>query len=409
MKSGPLTTARARAYGAGVRTISAVSLASRVAWWLVAWGALLASPALHAYSNDIDMSGLAKWQGDCDPFGSRACQPVREPGSNQVVADQDAFDGLVQEMGVVLAPRDFGVAKTPGQAGMDVTLDLAVHRINNHHSYWGRTLERSARKSRRETVLPVMETGQFWVKKGLPYSLEFGVGGMSLLESRIVALGAMGKWTLNEGWFWLPDVSLTTSANRTLCLDLPSAPPMNSTESAAGTTWTSCNSDLDLLMATAGANISKTFAFLGSFTLTPFAGYQKVFVHAFAPVIDRDESNNDRVGDTFTFRDYRMWGDFVGQECGESGTDITDCFIEKKNTVPLPQFYNLLTHRNKLYAGLRLQFWALQASLLGEVTHVRGTRVVVQDPTVAPDYMGFKGINLPDFQLAGTLRVGIVF
>ncbi|MEW5849034.1 MAG: hypothetical protein AB2A00_09470 [Myxococcota bacterium] len=387
----------------------------RVGFWLCLCGVVTVAPGASAFSNDVDMSGLAKWEGNCDPFGKADCQPAKKAdagGTQRVQADQEAFDGLVEELAVVMAPRDVDSARTPGQAGFDVGLDVTLHHINNHHDYWARSLERSARKGPKDLVYPYMGTAQATLKKGLPYSLEIGAGLTYLMESRIFGMGVLGKWTLNEGFFWLPDIALTGSASHVLCVGLPTTPP---TGNSTYTTLTSCGTDLNMITASGGLVISKSFAFLGMFTLTPYAGWQKVFVHAFGPVVDSDESNNDRTGDTFQFRDYKMWGDFVGQRCGEADAEVTDCFLDKDGT---PQLANLFTHRNKLYAGLRFHFSVLQALLQTEVTHVRGTRFDVASPTLRSSNSGIsdvivpdalQGVTTPDLQYAATLRVGLLF
>ena len=370
--------------------------------------ALLAWPAAAgAYPNDIDFSGLAKWQNGCDPFGKEDdCQLERN--GTAAVPDQRAFDGLMEELAAVMAPRWAGPAKTSGQAGFNVVAEITAHRINNHHSYWGRALERSARKKDRDVVLPVMGTMQGWVGKGLPYGIEVAAGGTYLMESRIAALGVQGRWALNEGFFWLPDFAITGGANRVLCLGLPSQPPLTERERTLGTTKTSCTNDLTMFTLTTGAVVSKTFSLLGMVTLTPFAGWQKVFLHASGPTVDTDESSNDTnlVGEKFRFRDYKMWGDFVGQDCGEADATAQDCITDHTGT---PQLANLVLRRNKLYGGVRVHFSVLEATLQTELTHIRGTQWDLTGVTFDGSTGGLRGVTTPDLQLAATFRLGFLF
>ncbi len=366
---------------------------------------LAAAPAARAYPNDVDFSGLARWQDGCDPFGKTPCEPLRDGA--RTLPDQKAFDGIVEELGVVMAPRDVGPASTGGQSGFGAAVEVSVHRINNQHNYWARSLERSARKDNQDAVYPAMGTTQVWLKKGLPYSFQVAAGGTYLLESRVMALGAQGKWTLNEGFFWLPDVALTLGANKTVCLGLPSLPPTSDGERTAGTAATSCANDLDLFTVTAGAVVSKTFALLGMVTVTPYAGWQKVFVHAFSPYVDQDETTNDRTGETFRFRDYKVWGDFVGQDCGEAGSTTQDCFLERGTN--MPQILNVIGRRNKLYAGVRVNFSILEATLQAEATHIRGTRWDIGSPSFVGQNARLTGVVTPDWHMGGTFRVGLLF
>jgi hypothetical protein len=371
-----------------------------------------ASPA-GAYPNDVDLSGLVEHEGGCDPFASDGanCEPLKD--ASGAVPDQQAFDGLMEELAVILAPRDVGLAKTPGQAGFDVGAEVTLHRINNQRDYWARTLEQSTHWDRateaRPPVYPAMGTAQFWAKKGLPYSFEVGAGATWLLQSRMVAPGVMAKWTLNEGFFWFPDVALTAGANRALCVELPSTVPFNDVERASGTTPTSCGTDVALLTATLGAVVSKTFAFAGMLNVSPYAGWQKVLLHAFSPQLDRDEHTNDKTGETFRFRDYKFWSDLVGNACGEAGTDVGDCVMDRSGTTPLPQVHRWFTHRNKLYGGLNVQFAILQAQWQVEMTHIRGTGWKVESPAVNTAKLALVGVSTPDVHFASTLRLGFRF
>ncbi|MBI5494246.1 MAG: hypothetical protein HY904_04410 [Deltaproteobacteria bacterium] len=366
---------------------------------------LLLAPGLAgAYPNDVDYSGLIQWEGGCDPYGKDTCNPVKD--GNNVIPDQRGFDGLAEEMGVLLAPRDVGPASTGGQAGFDLAAEVSIHTINNRHNYWAHSLERSARADKPDVVWPGMGSAQVWLKKGLPYSFQVAGGFTQLFETRIMALGLQGKWTLNEGFFWFPDLALTVGASKSLCLGLPSIPPTTDSERSAGTTRNSCSNDLDLFTVTTGAVVSKTFSLLGMLTVSPYAGWQKIFVHSFSPFIDRDETTNDRAGETFRFRDYKIWGDVVGQECGEADVSVSRCLTETDGT---PQVANLFLHRNKLYAGLRFHLSLLEATLQGEVTHVRGLGWSLENLSFYPESVRLSGVGMPDLQMSATARVGFLF
>jgi hypothetical protein len=364
------------------------------------------APAAWAYPNDLDYSGLVKTQGDCDPFSTKGeCEPLKN--GDKVVPDQRGYDGLVEELGTIMAPRWVGAAGTPGQAGFDLGAEVTVHKFNNQHSYWSRALERSAvQKANRDFVYPVMGTAQLWLRKGLPYGLEGALGGTYLLESRMFALGAQGRWALSEGFFWLPDFALTGGINRVLCVGLPSQPPLNATDSANGTVRQACGTDPGIWTAALGATVGKTFSLLGMVTVSPFVGWQKIFVHASSPYVDQDETTNDRTGEAFRFRDYKVWGDLVGQDCGEAETTVQDCITASDGS---PQLANLFLRRNKLYAGLRARFAVLEATVQGELTHVRGTEWAVDGVAVDGEVARLRGVKMPDLQYAATFRVGLLF
>ncbi|MFH1807242.1 MAG: hypothetical protein ABIJ09_00755 [Pseudomonadota bacterium] len=242
-------------------------------WPVVLASALFASLAWAA-PNDIVLTNLV--QRDANG------QPMKNPNTDLVMGDQDAFKGLTTELGLVFSPRSLAPSETPGHAGFDIGLDYTLHFIQPSNSYWADSTERGQAG---RTMPPVLQTLGVRARKGLPFSLEVGGGGQYLFESHMYAVGADIRWALNEGFIWLPDLAVTLSVNRLLG-----------------------NDQIDLTVASAGAQISKTFGLFGMMRLAPFAGYNYVAINAASAVIDPDPRSADDIGGNFTFDQVSILG-----------------------------------------------------------------------------------------------------
>jgi hypothetical protein len=124
------------------------------------------------------------------------------------------------------------------------------------------------------------------VRKGLPYSLELG-GRIGWLEkSRMFVGGIEVKWALNEGFTYLPDIAI---GGRLLKL-------INSR-------------DLDLTTGGFDVSVGKQFAVAGMLTLTPYAGWNLMFVGASSTPVDfnpdrtlaQSETQSEQFKDIYVF------------------------------------------------------------------------------------------------------------
>jgi hypothetical protein len=162
------------------------------------------------------------------------------------------FRALASELGVVLAPKPLSPAESLGWSGFNVSLDFAFTSISNKSAWW------QAAEGQPPAFLSTITA---FVRKGLPVplpSFEVGAGLTHLFESQMFVLGLYAKWTLNEGFHkipFLPDLSVRGSGGRAL-----------------GTR------ELDLTNAAVDVTLSKPFGIAGSVALTPYAGYQVLFL-----------------------------------------------------------------------------------------------------------------------------------
>jgi hypothetical protein len=111
------------------------------------------------------------------------------------------------------------------------------------------------------------------LRKGLPFSLEVGARMAWIEKSRMAAATGEVKWAINEGFTYLPDVSLRGSLTKLLS-----------------------PKDFDLTAAGADLALGKEFAIGGMITLTPYIGWNLVWVGASSNTIDFTPSRSYEEG-----------------------------------------------------------------------------------------------------------------
>lgn len=219
---------------------------------LLAAGAALtlAAPRAEAYDKDPVLRRLADRQAVPLDNG--------ETGFN-ALPNTDDFRGLSRDLGLVFAPRYLAPAETLGEAGFDVGFNASLSTVDGAAEYW-RGLDGQSDPGNFYTL-----TAQ--VRKGLtiPYLVSLEVGGSVtwLLESELVAMGTDVKWALNEGFYYLPDFAVRGSLTN-----------------VAG------SSDLNLTTAGFDLSISKSWGLFGFVNITPYAGYNRLWVISSSRLLD---------------------------------------------------------------------------------------------------------------------------
>jgi hypothetical protein len=118
------------------------------------------------------------------------------------------------------------------------------------------------------------------VRKGLPWSFELGARGMWIQSSRMGAATLELKWALNEGFTYLPDIGVRGSITKLV----------NSR-------------DFDLTAGGFDLGIGKQFAIGGMVTLTPYVGWNLIFVGASTSNIDFNPGRTQIQADSAVFQD----------------------------------------------------------------------------------------------------------
>jgi hypothetical protein len=124
------------------------------------------------------------------------------------------FRSLMSELGMVLAPRVAMPADTLGIAGLQVSGDLSLTRIDHNAAHWNGVEGVSPLNPQASRPDEWLTTVGAFARKGIIPALELGAGAIHLLDSRMVAWQGYAKVALQEGFDdWpLPSLAVRGSA-----------------------------------------------------------------------------------------------------------------------------------------------------------------------------------------------------
>lgn len=187
--------------------------------------------------------------------------------------DQEMFERLVSEYAVAMAPPSAGPARSLGARGFQLTLDMTVTGIDSGAKYWVRgtegaqKLQTGASFGQNPAPSPVLIWNRLQVRKGLPFGFEAGAALGQGIDTSMWTMGLMLKWALFEGFHThlgrLPDVAIQGGYSRSVG-----------------------SSQATLQVATLDLSLSKPFVVEHTWTVTPLAGVQTLFVDVRSGVVD---------------------------------------------------------------------------------------------------------------------------
>lgn len=213
---------------------------------------------------------------------------------NPIQPDDESFRSVMSELGVIFAPDVLSPAETLGFGGFHVGIQFGHTTINRlrdanpdipelRHRFWraaeavsdaayatGDSIYDEAAKRRIDDELPstFAHTVTFMVRKGFWFplpSFEIGAGVKHLFGSKMWSAIVTAKLALHEGFQGLP---------------LPALAVRGTGSRVFGT------EGFGLTLGALDASISKAFGVGSTFTLTPYAGYQLLWIVATSDVID---------------------------------------------------------------------------------------------------------------------------
>ncbi len=252
----------------------------------------LLSSEVHAGKYDLDLTAL----GDVDDDGN-------------VTPDRTAFRSLASEVGTVIAPQPVDPGDTLGLSGFALSADLTLNTISDQADYWTSTASGNPDK-----IIPSL---QVMGRKGLWPGLEVGAGASHVFDSKMWAINGYGKIALHEGFHHLP---IPTIAIRGMFSQLLGS------------------KDFKMTTASVGAVISHVFGVGSTVNITPYAGYQALFVLARTGVIDSTPGVDEYLGET--------------QPCdnGDPECTVTSEFVFERQRIV----------RHRPYLGFRVIFAVLR-------------------------------------------------
>jgi hypothetical protein len=237
-----------------------------VAMLVTAW---LIVPASRASAHDMDLalSRLRRGAEFCEDDGIAVALYASH------CKDQEAFERLLAEYAVAMAPPASGPARTLGVGGFQLTLDMTVTGIKAGETYWARgtegseTLPRGATVGKNPAPSPVLLWNRLQVRKGLPFGFEAGAALGQGLDTSFWTLGVLLKWALFEGFRThlgrLPDVAIQGGYSRSVG-----------------------SSQATIQLATLDLTLSKPFVVEHTWTISPLLGVQTLFVDVRSGVVD---------------------------------------------------------------------------------------------------------------------------
>jgi hypothetical protein len=174
-----------------------------------------------------------------------------------ITKDDNEFRSLSSELGTVVALQPMDPADSLGLSGFAVSADVTLNTISSNERFWTEPTGGSA-----DGVVP---TVQLMGRKGLWPGLEIGGGATHVFDSSMWAMGGYGKFALHEGFHHLPIPSIAVRGSFSRLLGAK---------------------DFNLTTASVGASISHVFGLGKTFSLTPYAGYEALFVISRSQVLD---------------------------------------------------------------------------------------------------------------------------
>ncbi len=183
-------------------------------------------------------------------------QKLGNPFESGTTFDRSAdgnFRVFARQLGAAITSVNLAPPETLGHAGFAVSAEVSVLPLG-------------------KTAVPLPTQGAFngtlilpsiHVRKGLPFSFEVGARLGWLEKSRMGTATLEAKWALNEGFAYAPDIAVRGNITKLV----------NSR-------------DFDLTAGGLDIGIGKQFALGGMITLTPYVGWNLVFVEASTGNID---------------------------------------------------------------------------------------------------------------------------
>ncbi len=184
---------------------------------------------------------------------------IHQLGNPSEAAADMRFRLFVNQLGVALSGFNFSPAQTLGHSGFGVSLEYGVAKIDS--AYW----PRYSQSDSNFVFLPSLH-----VRKGLGFSFELD-GRLTYLQNSRMAAGTLAlKWALNEGFTYAPDFAVRGHVTKLF-----------------GAT------DFDLTTAGVDVGIGKEFGLGGVMTLTPYIGWNLLFVHATSRLIETEPTRDE--------------------------------------------------------------------------------------------------------------------
>jgi len=205
-----------------------------------------------------------------------ACSPtVGAPGGGtslrRYCADNAAWEGIAQQLGISMAPPVLTPGRTLGPAGFYVGLEGFITNISGGRGFWQRGTE-GDETSRFERENRFAATSLYWqrlqVRKSFPLGFELGTSMAHLFSTSYWSLGLDIKWSILEGFRtgaegFIPDIAIRGAVQTLLG-----------------------ESEFNLTIPSVEVIMSKSIVIASAGTLTPYIAGQYVWILADSELVD---------------------------------------------------------------------------------------------------------------------------
>lgn len=253
------------------------------------------------------------------------------------------FRAFAREFAAGLTSANLMPPETLGHAAFSITAELSAVSFDQGTV----TLPTERLNPDRSGIEGMLLIPSMHIRKGLPWSFEIGARAGWIEKSRMAVGTGEIKWALNEGFVFLPDLGARGYVTRLFN-----------------------TKDFDLTAAGLDLGIGKQFAIGGMITLTPYAGWNLVWVAANSNSIDFDPG-----------RTYE--------------SSITSPAAQFQNTGVYDEVTMGANSHNRFYGGLRFVGGALQLSAEYSVSQLPPISVPTGngDETTTVDLPNVTAIN----------------
>lgn len=304
-----------------------------------AWSlcALLAASAAWADPNDFQLYHLG-----CPSSSTCSGAPLNVTGA-QAQLNDDNFRIFAREFAAALSSANLMPPSSLGDDGFAIDAELSLAFLNpvgtdSSQCKAGQAcfiIPNEAQSFSGPLLLPSVH-----IRKGLPWSFELGARVAWVDKTRMAAGTIEAKWSVNEGFTYLPDIGVRGYGTRLFN-----------------------TRDFDLTAAGLDIGVGKRFAIGGMITLTPYAGWNIVWVAATANNVDFDP----------------------GRSLQASETGANPATAQLNNTGVYSEVTLGANSHNRFYGGVRFVGGIIQItgeisySILGGFTDPGGTQVSMPD------------------------------
>ena len=214
-------------------------------------------------SKRIVTIGLLLWSvtSVADPYDLRLYKlgnPTKS-AANYDPAANARFAAFARQLGAGLTSVNLAPPETLGHSGFSVTAELSVVQFDQSDF----AMPTEQYDGSRPGITGALLLPSIHIRKGLPWSFEVGARVAWIEKSRMGAATGELKWAINEGFTYLPDIGVRAYATRLF----------NS-------------KDFDLTAGGLDLGLGKQFAIGGMVTLTPYVGWNMVWVAANSNTVD---------------------------------------------------------------------------------------------------------------------------